>query len=115
LVETGLVCSVPRRLYAIDAATTHLSVLAYVMNDPSYAQRLSQTTSVLVAIFTVDWLAIFAIKFSFLALFYRMLRNVDRWLRVYFWFSVAMTAISGVVIILENLIICSKFGAIGGM
>lgn len=115
IVETGLVYSFSRRLYVIDAATTHLSVLAYVANDPGYANQLLETGSTLVAYFTLGWVAIFAIKFSFLTLFYRMLRNVNQKLRAYFWCTVAMTAISGVIIILENFILCPKFGADAGM
>jgi hypothetical protein len=114
LIETGLVYSFSRRLFVIDAATTHLSVLAYVAKDPGYASQLLQTGSTLVAYLTLGWVAIFAIKFSFLTLFYRMLRNVNRKLMAYFWCTVAATAISGVVIILENFILCPKFGADAG-
>ena len=114
IIETGLVYSFNHRLYVIDAATTHLSVLAYVANDPAYANQLLQTGATLVAYFSLGWGAIFAIKFSFLTLFYRMLRNVNRKLMAYFWCTVAATAISGIVIILENFILCPKFGADAG-
>ncbi|KAF2677066.1 hypothetical protein K458DRAFT_492097 [Lentithecium fluviatile CBS 122367] len=111
VVETGLVYSFTHRLYVIDAATTHLSVLSYVAKDPVLAQQLLETGSTLVAYFSLGWTAIFAIKSSFLALFYRMLRNVCGKLTAYFWCTVAATAISFVVIILESFILCPKFGA----
>jgi hypothetical protein len=114
IVETGLVYSFSHRLYVIDAATTHLPVLSYVVKDPEFAQQLLETGATLVAYFTLGWAAIFAIKFSFLALFYRMLRNVSRKLRTYFWITVAATGVSGVVIILESFILCPKFGADAG-
>lgn len=114
IAETGLVYSFSKRLYVIDAATTHLSVLAYVANNPSYTNQLLQTGVTLVSYLTLGWVAIFAIKFSFLTLFYRMLRNVNRKLMVYFWCTVGATAVSGVVIILENFILCPKFGADAG-
>jgi hypothetical protein len=115
VVETGLVYSFTSRLYIIDAATTHLSVLSYVVKEPELAELLLETGATLVAYFTLGWAAIFAIKFSFLALFYRMLRNVSRKLMIYFWITVAATAISGVVIILESFILCPRFGADAGM
>lgn len=116
VIETGLLYDFNRVLYMIDGATLHKPVLAYIGRDPELTKELLDSgPSTLVAYFTLGWLAIWAIKYSFLALFYKMLRNVSRKLTAYFWCTVAATGMSGVVVILESFILCPHFGADAGM
>lgn len=116
IAETGLVISFTRMLYFLDAATIHLPVLAFIARDPTLAaELLSNGPSTLVAYFTLGWIAIFAIKFSFLALFDKMLRGVSSKLRAFYWCTVAATGMCGVVVILESFILCPHFGADAGM
>lgn len=115
IAETGTMYSFVSKMYIIDGATTNLSVLAFISRDADLTKELLDSgMPTLVAYFTLGWLAIFAIKYSFLALFYKMLRNVNRRLTAYFWCTVAATGMSGIVVILESFILCPHFGADAG-
>ncbi|KAJ4357227.1 uncharacterized protein N0V89_001802 [Didymosphaeria variabile] len=112
IAETGLLLSYTGTIYRIDGATLNVSVLKFLTGDPELSKELFNSgPSVLIAYLTLGWLAIFAVKCSFLALFYKMCRNVSRKLRAYFWVTVAATGTSCIVVILESFILCPRFGA----
>lgn len=115
VAETGLVYAFSRMVYFIDGATLNLPVLAFIGKDAALTKELlTAGPSTLVAYFTLGWITIFSIKYSFLALFYKMLRNVSRNLLAYFWCTVAATGMACVVVILESFILCPHFGADAG-
>jgi len=115
IVETGLILSYTRNLYNIDGATLNLDVLAFFTRDPNLQNALFDSgPSILIAYMTLGWLAVFAVKYSFLALFYKMCRNVSRKLTAWFWCTVAATGMSLVVVMLESFILCPQFGANAG-
>lgn len=108
----GLVLSFTETMYLIDSATLNISVLKHLTSDPEMSKEVfNGGPSILVAYLTLGWLAIFAVKCSFLALFHKMCRNVSRKLTAYFWVTVAATATSCIVVILESFILCPRFGA----
>lgn len=108
----GLLLSFTETIYRIDGATLNTSILKFLTSDPDLRKELYNSgPSILIAYLTLGWLAIFAVKYSFLALFHKMCRNVSRKLTAYFWVTVAATGMSGVVVIFESFILCPKFGA----
>ncbi|KAF2450913.1 hypothetical protein P171DRAFT_403690 [Karstenula rhodostoma CBS 690.94] len=110
--EMGLLLSFTDTIYRIDGATLNVSVLKYLTSDPKLSKELfNSRPSILIAYLTVGWLAIFAVKCSFLSLFHKMCRNVSRKLTAYFWVTVAATGTSCIVVILESFILCPRFGA----
>ncbi|KAF1966592.1 hypothetical protein BU23DRAFT_603379 [Bimuria novae-zelandiae CBS 107.79] len=112
ITEMGLLLSFTDTIYRIDGATLNVHVLKYFIGDPELKiLLLNGDSSSLMAYLTFGWLAIFAVKFSFLALFHKMCRNVSRKLTAYFWVTVAATVTSGIVVILEGFILCPRFGA----
>jgi hypothetical protein len=102
-------------LYYIDAATTNSRVFEWVYSDPARYEELAGVGPAWVdAYMTLAWLAIFGIKASFLALFYRMVRNVKRFLTIYYWVTVATTSVAGVVVVLSSFVLCPHFGSAAG-
>lgn len=115
IAETGCVYHLGPVLYITDAATTKPEVYNWILSDPGCLKRLTGFGPAWSdAAFTLAWIAVFSVKFSFLALFYRMVRNVRRPLTIYYWVTVAATAIAGIVVILESFILCPHFGAAAG-
>ncbi|CAI6339580.1 unnamed protein product [Periconia digitata] len=118
IIETGLVYSSISPIYLIDAVTLQLPVLSYTMRptegSPTHDLReefLQSNHRTVGAYFVFGWLAIFAVKASFLSLFHKMLRNVNKKLMIWFWVTVVLTVISVMAVVLETFELCSKFGA----
>jgi hypothetical protein len=108
----GLFLSFTETIYRIDGATLNVSILKFLTDDPELRKELFNSgPSILIAYLALGWLAIFAVKCSFLALFHKMCRNVSRNLTAYFWVTVAATGTSCIVVILESFIMCPRFGA----
>jgi hypothetical protein len=108
----GLFLSFTETIYRIDGATLNVSILKFLTGDPELSKELFNSgPSILIAYLTLGWLAIFAVKCSFLALFHKMCRNVSRNLTAFFWVTVAATGTSCIVVILESFILCPRFGA----
>lgn len=112
IAEMGLLLSFTKIIYRIDSATLDVRVLKFLVTDPELSNELLRSgPSLLIAYLTLGWLAIFSVKCSFLALFYKMCRNVSRRLTAYFWLTVATTGLSCVIVIFESFILCPQFGA----
>lgn len=60
--------------------------------------------------FAMGWTTIFAIKFSFLVFFRPLVRNLSRWLEIYYWFSLVFTGVSWVVLVIEPALLCPHVG-----
>ncbi|KAB2571176.1 hypothetical protein DBV05_g10173 [Lasiodiplodia theobromae] len=79
---------------------------------PDAADIEEQTQVMLITAVFVDtsWTAIFCVKFSFLALFKMLIRNVSTRLSRYFWCVVVATALTWAFLVSETFILCSRFG-----
>jgi len=112
IAEMGLLLSFTDTIYRIDGATLNINVLKFATVDLDLGKEFTRSgPSVLIAYLTLGWLAIFAVKYSFLALFYKMCRNVSAKLTAYYWVTVAATGMSCIVVIFESFILCPQFGA----
>ncbi|KAF2638190.1 hypothetical protein P280DRAFT_431316 [Massarina eburnea CBS 473.64] len=115
ICETGLMHSFIKPMYLIDAATFRLPVLSFLVRSTDsthsrFGDVLAPLSKVLSSYITFGLLAIFAVKASFLALFYKLLRNVSAKLMAWFWATVAATGMSAFVVVLEGFMICPQFG-----
>jgi hypothetical protein len=116
IAETGCVYHFSPTLYLIDAATIDPLVNEWIMSDSSRWRSLASLGPAwLDAYLTLAWFSVFSIKFSFLALFHRMIRGVKKSLTRYYWVTVTATAIAGIVVVLESFILCPHFGSAAGM
>ena len=112
IAEMGLLLSFTKTIYRIDSATLNIYVLKYLVTDSDLSNELLKSgPSVLIAYLTLGWLTIFSVKFTFLALFHKMCRNVSRKLTAYFWITAAATGMSCIIVIFESFILCPQFGA----
>lgn len=112
VAESALILAFVDTIYTIDGATLELPVLRYVVHDTELSKKfLESGSSIFIAYNTLGWVSIFAIKFSFLALFYKICSNVSRKLTAFFWVTVAATGMCGAIVILEGFILCPRFGA----
>jgi hypothetical protein len=57
-----------------------------------------------------SWTAIFCVKFSFLALFHGLIKNISRRLVTYFWCVVGFTILSWAFLLTESPILCAYYG-----
>ncbi|GME61254.1 integral membrane [Neofusicoccum parvum] len=57
-----------------------------------------------------NWTAIYAVKFSFLAYFWALVRNISPRLKPYFWSVVVFTTLSWAFVVSEGFILCPWFG-----
>ncbi|PVI05709.1 hypothetical protein DM02DRAFT_668070 [Periconia macrospinosa] len=117
VVEAGLTYSFIPSIYLIDATTFQRPVLKHIAQsaDGTSGRDLQERfmsigAGTVNAYFLFGWLAIFSIKASFLSLFYRMLRNVNKKLMTWFWTTVGFTIISAGAVLLESFQLCSHFG-----
>ena len=116
IAETGCVYHFGPMLYLIDAATLDKMVYEWARSDSSRWQYLSNVGPAwLDAYLTLAWVAVFSVKFSFLTLFHRMVRNVKKSLTRYYWITVIATAIAGMIVIAESFFSCPHFGAAASM
>lgn len=62
------------------------------------------------SVFCLIWTTTFAIKFSFLVLFWQLLQRVSKWLTRYYWVVVGTCIISWLFVISEPFVLCQYFG-----
>lgn len=118
ITETALAYSFIPSMYLIDAATLQLPVLRHIIlsvkDSPAYElQRalFDTNTKPVNAYFVLGWLVIFSVKASVLSLFHGMLRDATKLLVIWFWITVAFTASSALIAVLEAFVLCTQFGA----
>lgn len=78
--------------------------------DAADLNELTHVTIVTNVFVDTSWTAIFCVKFSFLALFRVLIKNVSTHLSRYFWCVVVITAVTWAFLVSEAFILCSKFG-----
>ncbi|KAF2648255.1 hypothetical protein K491DRAFT_722719 [Lophiostoma macrostomum CBS 122681] len=60
------------------------------------------------AYYTLSWLTIWIVKFSFLALFCRMVRKLKKSLTVYYWTTTISTGVTGIVVLVVESFLCNQ-------
>ena len=61
------------------------------------------------SVFCLVWTTTFAVKFSFLVLFWQLLQRVSKWLTRYYWVVVGTCVISWLFVISEPFVLCHYF------
>lgn len=62
------------------------------------------------SVFCLVWTTTFAVKFSFLVLFWQLLQRVSKWLTKYYWVVVGTCVISWLFVLSEPFVLCQYFG-----
>ena len=70
---------------------------------------LEISTTKIHAFLAFIWTTIFAVKFSFLAFFKKLIERVSK-IHTYYWIVVAITAVSWPFLVVEPFILCHHFG-----
>lgn len=73
-------------------------------------QSLLSNMEYAASVFCLIWTTTYAIKFSFLVLFWQLLQRVSKWLTRYFWVVVGTCIISWLFVISEPFVLCQYFG-----
>jgi hypothetical protein len=95
-------------LYLYRAVTRPNSRVVY---DASELDILLPVTSYSLAFVETSWTAIFCVKFSFLSLFYTLIRNLSVGLTRYYWGVVVFNVLTWAYMLSEAPILCPYFGA----
>jgi hypothetical protein len=95
-------------LYLYRAVTRPNSRVVY---DASELDILLAVTSYSLAFVETSWTAIFCVKFSFLSLFYTLIRNLSVGLTRYYWGVVVFNVLTWAYMLSEAPILCPYFGA----
>lgn len=104
---TGLVYWLIDTLY-VSTAVVNAPVLFFQLSSAQITQILNQ--ALLQNIFlALAWTTTFLVKFSFLAFFRQLIRNVAS-IEYYYWFVVGLTVVSWMFLVPEAFILCSNFG-----
>lgn len=112
VTETGLIYHFSKVLYLSDALNTKLAVYLWIWEDESLLEELSSAKlAYMIAYFAFGWVTIFAVKYSFLALFFPMVTKVKTRLIIWYWVTVAATTVAGIFITLDAFVVCPRFGA----
>ncbi|KAF2713933.1 hypothetical protein K504DRAFT_399564 [Pleomassaria siparia CBS 279.74] len=112
IAETACLYHYRGAVYIYDAANSNADVYLWTQEDYELQRSLYQGgVASMVVYFGLAWGSIFAIKYSFLALFYRMIKKVKKNLTIFYWVTVAATTISALFIVLESFVLCPRFGA----
>ncbi|KAF2017476.1 hypothetical protein BU24DRAFT_460517 [Aaosphaeria arxii CBS 175.79] len=110
--ETATIYHYSHTMYFIDSTFLNSSIRASIISNDYLTRSWSAIRpDWIVASLSLAWLSIFSIKCSFLVLFYRMVQNVQRPLRIHFWVACTFTAIAGVIVIVLPFALCPRFDA----
>lgn len=71
--------------------------------------------AVVSSLVVLSWTATYAVKFSFLALFRKLISRLSKKITIYFWIIVGLTLISWAYIVVEPFILCPVFGLSSSM
>ena len=83
----------------------------FVHLTPAQLKNLLKiSTTYIHAFLAFIWTTIFAVKFSFLIFFKKLIERVTK-IQTYYWIVVAITLISWPFLVVEPLILCHYFGA----
>jgi len=108
IAETGILYHFTDSLYFISAA--YHDPTAVGLLDAAKTRSLLNDTKYFHIFFGLSWSATFAIKFSFLAFFRRLVTDVSKPLILYYWFCVVFTGVTWVFLVVEPFILCPFFG-----
>lgn len=64
-----------------------------------------------VSVSCLTWTTMFAVKFSFLILFWHLIQRTSKWLNRYFWTVTGTCVIGWMFVICEPFMLCHHFGA----
>jgi len=76
--------------------------------------RLLSSISILDAFLCTIWTCTFAVKASFLALFWKLIQGISKSFNRYYWIVVGYTFVVWMFLIAEPFILCPHFGMDGG-
>ena len=82
----------------------------FLQLEPDQLKNLLQVSTTYVhAYLAFIWTTIFAVKFSFLAFFFKLIDRVTK-IHTYYWIVVAITGISWPFLVVEPFFLCHYFG-----
>lgn len=64
-----------------------------------------------ISVLCLTWTVTFAVKFSFLTLFWHLIQRTSKWLNRYYWAVSVTCVISWMFVICEPFVLCHYFGA----
>jgi hypothetical protein len=76
---------------------------------------LLSSISIIDAFLCTIWTCTFAVKGSFLALFWNLIQGLSREINTYYWVVVGYTFVTWLFLVVEPFILCPHFGVDGGM
>lgn len=103
---TGVLFSFVDSLYKVEVLTMDRTV-TFTLEE---AKSLLPVHKWLFIFLSLNWTAIFAIKFSFLVFSHLLIRDISRKLNIYYWASLIFTGISWAFIMAEPWILCPYLG-----
>lgn len=95
-----------RTMFLVEAIQRYFSIVI----PADQAQPLLSAMAFGVSVLCLTWTATFAVKFSFLVMFWHLIQRVSKWLTRYYWAVVATCVISWMFVICEPFILCQYFG-----
>ena len=96
-----------RIMYMIDVAPQYFDII----NSADQFQSLLNASKFLYTIHALMWTTIFAVKFSFLILFWHLILRTSKRLKRYYWAVTGTCVISWMYVICGPFMICPYFGA----
>ncbi len=85
------------------------SSLIFKISSDLFNGLLNVSVQYTQAFIALSWTAIFFVKFSFLAFFKRLIRQVEH-IQTYYWIVVAFTVVSWLFVVFQQFILCPYTG-----
>lgn len=95
--------------YFLSGALKKDPSLFFQLESDQLGKLLKVSTTYVHAFLAFIWTTIFAVKFSFLAFFKKLIERVTK-IHTYYWIVVAITGISWPFLVVEPFILCHYFG-----
>ena len=111
----GLVCLCAAKVLSLRMLRTMFLVDAIqhysdIVIPTDQARPLLRAMAVGAAYLGLTWTTMFAVKFSFLALYWHLIQRVSQWLIRYYWAVVGTCIVSWMFVICEPFLLCHYFG-----
>lgn len=104
---TVLCYQMVRTMFLVEALQRYSDIVIPADQD----QPLLNAMAIGVSVLCLTWTTTFAVKFSFLVLFWHLIQRLSKWLSRYYWAVVGTCAISWMFVICEPFVLCHYFGA----
>lgn len=98
-----------RTIYLVEALQRYSDIM--IPSDQNGS--LLSGMALAVSYFCLTWTTMFAVKFSFLALFWHLIHRVSVWLSRYYCAVVGTCVVSWMFVIVEPFVLCHYFGLAG--